>query len=63
MPYLSASSADLGKEICVICVMSQGSKSTTTTTTTTTNDHILGIYRLHRDTLVPDDDFGKMTIY
>ena len=26
-------------------------------------DHILGIYRLYRGTLVSDDDFGKMTIY
>ena len=25
--------------------------------------HILGIYRLYRGTLVPDDDFGNMTIY
>ena len=25
--------------------------------------HILCIYRLYWDTLVPDDDFGKMTIY
>ena len=27
------------------------------------NDHIIGIYRLYWGTLVPDDDFGKMTIY
>ena len=27
------------------------------------NDHILGIYRLYWGTLVPEDDFWKMTIY
>ena len=27
------------------------------------NYHILGTYRLYWGTLVPDDDFGKMTIY
>ena len=27
------------------------------------NDHILGIYRLDWGTLVPDDDFGKITLY
>ena len=25
-------------------------------------DHILGIYRLYRGTLVPDDDFGNVAI-
>ena len=67
--FLSASSADLGKEICVCPTLGHHFLATSQYLSIAYYYyyyyffHILGIHRLYRGTLVPDDDFGKLTIY